>query len=82
MREKGFISNRIFDALACGAWVISDDIDGLDELFENRVLTYTSPEQLKELIDENLGHSREYDVSIISQHTYSERVNQFIKLFK
>ncbi|MBQ6444409.1 MAG: glycosyltransferase [Methanosphaera sp.] len=82
MREKGFISNRIFDALACGACVISDDIDGLDELFENRVLTYTSPEQLKELIDENLGHSREYDVSIISQHTYSERVNQFIKLFK
>jgi GT2 family glycosyltransferase len=29
MREHGFISNRIYDALACGAVVVSDDVKGL-----------------------------------------------------
>ncbi len=33
MRRAGFISNRLFDAVACGARVLSDEIDGLTELF-------------------------------------------------
>ena len=28
MRAEGFISNRLYDALACGAFVISDHLDG------------------------------------------------------
>ena len=30
MRTEGFISNRIYDALACGAFVISDHIEGIE----------------------------------------------------
>ncbi|RAP53966.1 MAG: hypothetical protein BZ137_04830, partial [Methanosphaera sp. rholeuAM130] len=82
MRLKGFISNRIFDALACGTCVISDDIEGLEELFGDRVLTYNSPEDLNELIDDNLGHDNVYDVDIIAQHTYSDRVEQFLNILK
>ncbi len=33
MRGDGFVSNRLFDAVACGARVVSDDVAGLDELF-------------------------------------------------
>ena len=29
MREKGFVSNRIFDVLACGGVLVSDEIGGL-----------------------------------------------------
>ena len=82
MRKKGFISNRIFDALACGACVISDDIEGLDELFGDRVLTYRTPDELKELIDENIGNNKQYDVELIYQHTYSNRVKQFLEIMK
>lgn len=52
MREHGFISNRIYDALACGAFVISDAVPGL-ERFEG-VLTYSAPEELEALVDEAL----------------------------
>ena len=50
MREHGFISNRIYDALACGACVISDDVAGLDERFGGAVATYSSPNALQATI--------------------------------
>ncbi|UDY22660.1 glycosyltransferase [Nocardioides sp. Kera G14] len=46
MRAAAFISNRVFDAVACGARVISDHVDGLSELFGPAVQTYRTPEEL------------------------------------
>lgn len=37
MREQGYVSNRIFDALACGRPVICDDIQGLPAEFQPHV---------------------------------------------
>ena len=51
MREHGFVSNRVYDALACGALVISDDLPELRENFGDAVVTYDSPEELRELVD-------------------------------
>ena len=79
MREKGFISNRIFDAIACGAYVISDEVSGLDELFEGRVDTYETVEQLNQLIEDGLKNPKEVN-NDISGHTYNDRVNQFMDL--
>ena len=41
MRAGGFVSNRLFDAVACGARVLSDDLPGvdLDALFAGSVRT-------------------------------------------
>ncbi len=50
MREKGFISNRLFDAAFVGARVISDDVAGLDEIFGGLVQTYDSLERLRLLL--------------------------------
>ncbi len=57
MREHGFISNRIYDALACGAVVISDDVRGLRGKFGEAVLTYTTPDSLRELVNRQLAPS-------------------------
>lgn len=38
MRRAGFVSNRLFDAVACGARVLSDPIDGAAELFGDSVV--------------------------------------------
>lgn len=38
MRRLGFISNRIFDAVACGARVLSDRVVGAAELFNGGVV--------------------------------------------
>ena len=58
MHEWGFVSNRLFDALACGTPVISDDLPEIAGLFEGSVLTYRDATQLRELIGSTLAESR------------------------
>lgn len=81
MRKKGFISNRIFDALACGACVISDEIEGIDELFGSHVITYRNHKDLNNLIGEYLNKNIKYDASLIENHTYSKRVDIILKFW-
>ncbi|MDR0432629.1 MAG: glycosyltransferase [Bifidobacteriaceae bacterium] len=49
MAREGFVSNRLFDAVACGARVVSDQIDGVAGLFGGAVQTYTDPADLARL---------------------------------
>jgi hypothetical protein len=49
MAREGFYSNRLFDAVASGARVISDQVDGIGEIFQGAVQTYKSPADLEKL---------------------------------
>jgi O-antigen biosynthesis protein len=49
MRVDGFVSNRLFDAVASGARVISDEVPGLAELFGPGVQVYETPDDLARL---------------------------------
>jgi GT2 family glycosyltransferase len=49
MRVDGFVSNRLFDAVASGARVVTDPIDGLAELFGPSVQVYETPGDLARL---------------------------------
>ncbi|PRB01261.1 glycosyltransferase [Microbacterium sp. MYb64] len=40
MRREGFVSNRLFDVVAAGGRAISDDVDGIADLFGAAVRTY------------------------------------------
>lgn len=55
MREWGFLSNRLFDAAASGARVVTDDIDGTEDHFDGLVRTFQSREDLLELV----AHARD-----------------------
>lgn len=46
MAAEGFISNRVFDAVAAGGRVISDQVAGIEELFGGAVQSYTTTEEL------------------------------------
>jgi hypothetical protein len=46
MAREGFYSNRLFDAVASGGRVVSDYVDGAEELFEGAVQTYGTPSEL------------------------------------
>ena len=50
MREKQFVNNRIFDALACGLPVITDTCEELRELFPDAVLHYETREEFDECV--------------------------------
>ena len=87
MREYGIISNRIFDALSSGAFVISDDVPGLDELLDGSVVTYKSPEDLKEKIDYYMNHGEERNAKalagqkiVLGKHTFANRVEEIINV--
>jgi len=83
MRNKGFVSNRIFDGLACGAFIISDKVREMDEL-ENYIQTYETPEELKKQISLYLEQPQEKGdkaqkgmAYIHKNHTFKERAKQF-----
>jgi spore maturation protein CgeB len=85
MREYGFISNRIFDALACGATVVSDRVDGLTELFGTRVLVYSSQAELKDICANpsrwGTSESRaEFANYVISEHSFDRRIQSILEV--
>ncbi|MFT4216309.1 MAG: glycosyltransferase [Micropruina sp.] len=47
MRDAGFVSNRLFDAVACGARVLSDPVDAMAELFDGSVITCESADDVR-----------------------------------
>jgi hypothetical protein len=85
MRAWGFVSNRVFDVLACGTPVISDPVDGMEELFEGAVLEYRTPEDLRCLVDEVLAdpdaarHRAENGrKAILANHTFDRRAHELL----
>lgn len=48
MRRDGFISNRLFDVVAAGGRALSDDVEGVDELFDGAVRTFEDGRDLVE----------------------------------
>ncbi len=46
MREKSFVSNRIFDGLACGGFIITNSVKEIGEL-KDYVQVYETEEELK-----------------------------------
>ncbi|GAA3927432.1 glycosyltransferase [Microbacterium soli] len=79
MRRGGFVSNRLFDAVASGVRVVSDEIDGLAEIFGAQVRTYTSEDELRELLSPaaqgwpSESESRRAAERIRAEHSFQAR---------
>lgn len=87
MREKGFISNRIFDGFAAGAFIISDDVLCSCDIFRDALVTYKNREELHTLIDDYLNN--EYDRIpkakngqdiVLNNHTFQDRVKRILEV--
>lgn len=57
MAERGFLSNRLFECVAAGAYVISDDVEGISDVFGPLVKRYRSRSKLGTLIEQGLNDS-------------------------
>jgi len=89
MREHGFVSNRLFDALACGTPVISDDVPEIAEIFGDVVRTYHDPAELRALVEATLADpaaARERAARggelVRDRHTFDQRAAQFSEILK
>jgi glycosyltransferase involved in cell wall biosynthesis len=89
MREHGYISNRVYDALACGALVLSDEVPGLAERFGDAVATYRSAQELPELVNRLLADPAERRrraelgrALVLDAHTFSHRVDELLAILE
>ena len=77
MAEQGFISNRLYDAAASGAFVISDNVEGIAEEFDGGVVTFETGEELHALIERYLAdpearaaHAARARAAVLARHTF------------
>ncbi len=80
MQVEGFISNRPYDALACGAFVVSDHVDGIDAEFDGAVPTYRVQAELEPLLAHYLDDPLERQrlaahgrAIVLARHTFDHR---------
>ena len=88
MREGGFVSNRLFDAVASGARVITDQVAGLPELFGDSVQVYRDPEDLRRLatltdpdaVFGDLDARRRTAERVRREHSFAARAETLVEL--
>jgi glycosyltransferase involved in cell wall biosynthesis len=89
MAAQGIVSNRILDALACGAVVVSDMALGLSDVIGDAVAIATSPETLVDAVDA-IGRERAAfearaatgSQRVHAEHTFDKRADQIIDLLR
>jgi hypothetical protein len=81
MRDEGFIANRVYDALASGAFVVSEAVPGMDAEFDGSVATFRDRAELLDRIDHYLAHPAERTAlaekgrrAVLGRHTFGHRV--------
>ena len=87
MRAWGFVSNRIFDVLACGTPIISDDLPEVRRLFGDAVPTYTSVDELGSLVRQALedpvrarANAERGRQEVLAHHTFDDRARELLGL--
>ena len=84
---RGNIPHRIFEALACGSFLLTNDLPVGKELFRDRVhLAYYNDDNIEELIEYYLAHHEEREhiaaqgrVEVLSKHTVSHRLQRVMQ---
>ena len=86
MARHGFLSNRLFDAAASGARVVSDEAVGIKEVFGEAVAVYRSPSELAELCSEaNRNKWGSHDeiakraIQIGIEHSFDQRAKALVQ---
>jgi len=89
MAELGFISNRIFDAAACGACIVTDYVDGIEQIFHDTIPVYSDIDNFKAIISELLKNPKkrsEIGEKLFQQvnlnHTFDKRAGEILNLIK
>lgn len=89
MASKGFVSNRLFDALACGCVVVTDRVEGIGEVFGDSVLVYDNEDEFRELIasiDKNYENYKKAALDFSSQirqnHSFDQRAGVISETIK
>ena len=90
MKEKGFISNRIFDVSACAKFIITDEVKGLKDIFGDSIVSYNgSREDLINKIETYINNknlreekAKKAQKIVLKYHTFDKRVEEIDNMLK
>lgn len=87
MADEGYISNRIFDALACGAVILTDRVKGIEEVFPEGLFYYDTPDEMAEQIAWIREHYEEAKAmaiknsrEVLEKHTFDHRAERILEV--
>ena len=85
MAAEGFISNRVFDAVAAGGRVLSDPVDGLEETFDGAARAYRTVDELRRWVGPERGTAfpaeqrlREISARVRREHSFDARAARLL----
>ena len=79
MRRDGFLANRLFDVTACAARLVTDEIDGLAEVFGDVVRTFHDEQEMGPLLADppsafaSLEVRRALAETVMREHSFDHR---------
>jgi spore maturation protein CgeB len=85
---KGAVNQRVFDVPACGAFVLTDHREQMEELFEpgTEVAFYRDPAEVPDLVRHYLDHPAERARiataarrRVLAEHTYEHRLERLFR---
>lgn len=86
MAELGFINNRMFDAAASGARIVSDYVEGAEEIFGDQLKMYRNLDELRQILspeglasfppEEELTKMAE---SVLQNHSFDARAATLLR---
>jgi len=87
MARWGLVSNRVFDALACGTCVVSDAVPGIDALLDDAVVTFHDQAEvgavIRRLLDdpeERAARAERGRRAVLARHTWEQRAATLVQL--
>jgi len=87
-RDMGMVNNRIFDAMSCGAAIVSDFFPALEEVIGSCALLAEGPEQAATMVTSLLSNStrrRELGEAgrrlVLDHHSYDDRVRTILEFY-
>jgi spore maturation protein CgeB len=87
MARWGLISNRVFEVLACGACVVSDEVPGMTDLLDDAVATFTDRADVGPTVRRLLADPAEREAraqrghrAVMAAHTWEHRADELVTL--
>ncbi len=88
LENIGLVINRLYDATACGAFVVSEYSPYIEEIFGDSILLFKNKEEFKKIIDyylenqdERLKKAKKAQEITLKRHTNIKISNDFIEIF-
>ena len=88
-KETGAVNSRVYDALAAGCLVLTNNERGAEETFGGRLPVFRDRASLKEALEKYLGNeelrkagARELRVFVLENHTYDLRAERLLAILR